>query len=96
MKSLDGGRTWNFMDFAPTGVNSIGFTDNGELVVFGGRDYYSGSCSDVWNSGFSIDSVPADGSYNVVSILPLAIALSVTRSISPRIFPPAVSASPGH
>jgi len=53
------------MDFAPTGVNSIGFTDNGELVVFGGRDYYSGSCSDVWNSGFSIDSVPADGSYNV-------------------------------
>lgn len=57
MKTTDGGVSWEFMDYAPSGVSSIYFTSENELVVFGGRDYFGGSCNNVWNSNmhFLID-----------------------------------------
>jgi len=57
MKTTDGGVSWEFMDYAPGGVSSICFTPENELVVFGGRDYFGGSCNNVWSSNmhFLID-----------------------------------------
>lgn len=51
MKTTDGGVSCDFIDYAPTGVRNIYFTPENELVVFGGRDYYGGSCNNVWYSG---------------------------------------------
>jgi len=57
MKTTDSGASWVFMDYAPTWVRSVNFTPENELVVFGGRDYFGGSCNNVWSSNmhFLID-----------------------------------------
>lgn len=53
MKTIDGGKTWTALAYAPKDVTKMYFTSENNGVVFGSRDYSSGSCN-AWNSKIHI------------------------------------------